>query len=108
MRLFASKIKYALLLMLLVSIIDFHETILKTFAIKEYWFETFVSIGISVTEFTLIIWIFMISKKMIQHSNEKEKQYRQLIELSPEGIIVYGNGRILFSNDAAEKNTWIK
>lgn len=95
--------KLILVLLACIAIFDFFDDKFlialdaKANSMNEFILKTVCS----VVEIVLSLWAFFIAKKIILKSKEKEKQYRRLIDLSPEAMIVHREGKILFVNKAS-------
>lgn len=98
-----SNIRLILILIILLSIVDLIDDPLllhwglRDEGIEEFLFET----GCFFVEITLIFRAFLLGKKLIFQSKEKEKHYRRLIDLSPEAFFVRREGKIIYANKAS-------
>lgn len=103
MKKFILKLKLILFLLTCIAILDiFDDKLLLALDTKNNGMNEFILKTLcSVAEIVLLFLAFFITKKIILKTKEKEKQYRRLIDLSPEAMIVHGKGKILFANQAS-------
>jgi diguanylate cyclase (GGDEF)-like protein/PAS domain S-box-containing protein len=85
---------------MLLSMLDFLDnTIIRIFNIEdEGTFELMVDFMSPIFEVTLMFWALLTGKKIISHIKEEEEQYKRLVQLSPEAIIIHNRGEILYIN----------
>jgi diguanylate cyclase (GGDEF)-like protein/PAS domain S-box-containing protein len=100
MNLFARRIIIISILIMLLSMLDFLDnTIIRIFNIEdEGTFELMVDFMSPIFEVTLMFWALLTGKKIISHIKEEEEQYKRLVQLSPEAIIIHNRGEILYIN----------
>ncbi len=78
------------------------ESILVYSVTSEVW-ARLISIVLPIATLSLFGLMIAVLKKMRTQSVRKEKQYQQLLDLSPEAIYVHRNGVVLYSNEAGAK-----
>ncbi|MEH7121868.1 sensor domain-containing diguanylate cyclase [Bacillus sp. JJ1773] len=102
MKKFKIRMKLIFILITCMSLFDiFDEKILLFFHLKgDGLWEVLLDTGSSLVVLTSVLWAFLLGKKIILNYKEKEKHYRNLIDLSPEAIFVHRNGKIIFTNKA--------
>ncbi|WP_066295341.1 sensor domain-containing diguanylate cyclase [Bacillus sp. FJAT-29937] len=102
MKKFKIRMKLIFILITCMSLINiFDEKILLFFHLKgDGLWEVLLDTGSSFVVLTSVLWAFLLGKKIILNYKEKEKHYRNLIDLSPEAIFVHRNGNIIFTNKA--------
>nr|WP_304216991.1 sensor domain-containing diguanylate cyclase [Fredinandcohnia onubensis] len=102
MNLFAKRIVIISILIMLLSILDFLDnTIIRIFNIKdEGSFELMVDFMSPIFEVSLMFWALLTGKKIISKVKEEEEQYKRLVQLSPEAIIIHNRGEILYINES--------
>lgn len=69
---------------------------------KEKW-EMLVTLTVQILQVILFLLLMGFLNNMIRQSADKEKQYRKLLDLSPEAIFVHRKGRIAYTNEAGAK-----
>ncbi|WP_400245662.1 diguanylate cyclase [Niallia sp. JL1B1071] len=99
MNFFVKKIKGLFFILVALAIM---EMIVGFTASKETW-EMIVTIAVQILQFLLFILLMVLLRKIIRQSADKEKQYRKLLDLSPEAIYVHRKGILVYSNDAGAK-----
>ena len=62
--------------------------------------ELFFKMGSSITQIVVIVWASYLCKKLLFKYKQKGSQYRRLIDLSPEAIIIHRGEEILYINQA--------
>lgn len=81
----------------------FGDTILKILRLKEDKVKAAIfTTSLDLLDFVFLIWLFLIAKGIINRLLKQEKQYRNIIELSPEAIIINDfDEKIIYANQAA-------
>ncbi|MGN7296061.1 diguanylate cyclase domain-containing protein [Ferdinandcohnia sp. SAFN-114] len=102
MELFAKRIIIISILIMLISIFDFLDnTIISILHLEdEGIFELMVDFFSPILEVSLMFWALLTGKKIISKTQEEEEQYKRLVQLSPEAIIIHDKGEILFINES--------
>lgn len=100
MRLFFPKIKIILLILIFLSLIALS---LNFVGLKNGMWKIILYSVVPILDILLFFALFAILKKVNHQSYNKEKQYRQLLDLSPEAIFVHRKGSIVYSNEAGAK-----
>ncbi|OCA84975.1 sensor domain-containing diguanylate cyclase [Pseudobacillus wudalianchiensis] len=105
MNLFNSKIIIILLLIATLSVIDiFDDQILWLLDLKGNGpVEEIIDTASSSLIVMLIICALIIVNNIFYQLDKQEKQYRNLIELSPEAILIHRKGKILYTNGSGAK-----
>jgi diguanylate cyclase (GGDEF)-like protein/PAS domain S-box-containing protein len=62
--------------------------------------ESILTLAIPVLNLLLVVFLAAMLKRIIRQAANKEKQYRKLLDLSPEAIYVHRKGNIIYSNEA--------
>ncbi|WNS76198.1 sensor domain-containing diguanylate cyclase [Bacillus sp. DTU_2020_1000418_1_SI_GHA_SEK_038] len=102
MKKFKIRMKIIFVLITCMSLFDIlDEKVLMFFHLKgDGFWKVLIDTGSSLVVLSSVLWAFLLGKKIILNYKEKEKHYRNLIDLSPEAIFVHRNGKILFTNKA--------
>ncbi|WP_052144811.1 sensor domain-containing diguanylate cyclase [Halalkalibacter okhensis] len=103
MKLFASRMKLIVCLLILISLIEIfavHILIHITARGLLVW-EYMLHIAASIAEILLVLWIFFLAKKIIQQALENERHVQHLLDSSPEAIVIHKNGTLVYTNKAA-------
>ena len=53
-----------------------------------------------ILEISLMLWVLLIGVKTINQIQDEEEQYKRLVQLSPEAIIIHNRGEILYINES--------
>lgn len=56
----------------------------------------------------LVLSIVLLAKKILAHSIERENQFRRLVELSPEPVLIFRDGKFIYANTAGAKVVGLK
>lgn len=100
MNFFVKRIIIVCLLIILLSLIDLLDnTIIRIFNFDEGIFELIVDLISPIVEVSLMLWVLLLGVKTINQIQDEEKQYKRLVQLSPEAIIIHNRGEIFYIND---------
>ncbi|WP_078544777.1 sensor domain-containing diguanylate cyclase [Litchfieldia alkalitelluris] len=99
------RLKYILFLSILGLIIDFYayEVIESLKLMNNGLVEKFIDQGVIVTVVILLIIALINENKLQGKLTEKEEQYRKVVELSPNGIVIHKFGIIKYVNPVGVK-----
>ncbi len=102
MEFFSKKIIIISILIILSSLLDFLDTtIIRIFNIEDKGtFELFVDFISPILEVSLMFWALLTGRKIIYQIRDEEEQYKRLVQLSPDSIIIHNKGRILYINES--------
>ena len=86
---------------MLLSLIDLLDnTIIRIFNFEdEGIFELIVDLISPIVEVSLMLWVLLSGVKTINQIQDEEEQYKRLVHLSPEAIIIHNRGEILYINE---------
>ncbi|SDN59552.1 sensor domain-containing diguanylate cyclase [Bacillus sp. OK048] len=102
MEFFSKKIIIISILIIVSSLFDLLDnTIISIFNLEdEGTFALIVDFISPILEVSLMFWALLTGKKIIYQIRDEEEQYKRLVQLSPESIIIHNKGRILYINES--------
>lgn len=105
LKFFVKRIVTISIFILLLSLLDFlDDTIISLFNFEdEGTFELMVDFMSPLLEVSLMFWALLTGKRVINQIQDEEKQYKRLVQLSPEAIIIHSKGKILYINESGAK-----
>ncbi|WP_391207811.1 diguanylate cyclase domain-containing protein [Psychrobacillus sp. L4] len=86
-----------------LSLVDiFDNSFIEYFDLKnDDFLNWMLDTGFSFIEIGLTLYLLYLGKRVLQKGKEKEKQYRRLIDLYPEAILIHKDFKILYANQAS-------
>ncbi|MCU9614366.1 sensor domain-containing diguanylate cyclase [Caldibacillus lycopersici] len=99
MDVFIKRIKINIFVLVALVIVDI---LVDLISFNEKW-ESIFTIGVSIIQIPMFLFLLFTLKSIVRQSISKEKQYRKLLDLSPEAIFVHRNGIVVYSNEAGAK-----
>jgi diguanylate cyclase (GGDEF)-like protein/PAS domain S-box-containing protein len=99
----AINIKVILILLVVFSIIDIMDnSLIVLLGVKHEELISFIlDTAFSFVELGLTFYALYLGQKAIVKAKEEEKQYRRLIDLFPESIVIHRYSKILYANQAS-------
>lgn len=91
--------------MIVFSLLDLiDDKIISIFSLQSgVTFELILDFIGPILTVSLMFWTFLTGKKVISLIRVEEEQYKRLVELSPEAIIIHKKGKILFINKSGAR-----
>ncbi|MGE7665791.1 diguanylate cyclase domain-containing protein [Ureibacillus composti] len=102
MEIYIKRIILISILIIVSSIFDIlDDTIIRIFNFQdEGTFEIMVDFLGPIIEVSLMFWALLSGKKAICQIKNEEEQYKRLVQLSPEAILIHKKGKIIFINES--------
>lgn len=101
MKTYFKEIKIVLSLLVLFSIIEvFKGEVLKFLGLGE---SILIISLLYMVDFILMFMLYIFGKRTLMYSIEQEKQYRELVEYSPEPMLIHREGTFIYVNESGAK-----